>query len=116
MITREWTDDTHQAVRLDISGSMTIASAGELLSALTEAFAEALTIHCNLSGVKEIDAAGLQILCSSHRTAVKEGKEFFLHGIEREPLHSTIIRAGCAGKSRCNPHEKKPCILVGGVN
>jgi anti-anti-sigma factor len=116
MITKEWTDDTHQAVRLDISGAMTIASAAELLSVLTQAFAEAPTIHCDLTGVHDIDAAGLQILCSAHRTADHEGKQFFLHGIQREPLHTTIIRAGCAGKSRCTRHEKDPCILVGGMN
>ncbi len=116
MITRSWMDDTHQAVRLDITGGMTISHAAEQLAELMEAFATARTIHCDLSGVTEIDAAGLQLLCSSHRTAGKEGKEFILHGIEREPLHTTIIRAGCAGKSRCNPHEKNPCILVGGMN
>jgi ABC-type transporter Mla MlaB component len=116
MTTQNWMDDTHQAVRLDISGAMTIAHAAELLLALTQAFAAAPTIHCDLSEVKEIDAAGIQLLCSSHRTAVKEGKEFVIHGIEREPLHTTIIRAGCAGKSRCNPLEKNPCILVGGIN
>ena len=116
MITQNWMDDTHKAVRLEISGAMTISCAAELLQALTQAFAAARTIHCDLSEVTEIDAAGLQLLCSSHRTAQNEEKEFVIHGIEREPLHGTILRAGCAGKSRCNPLEKNPCILVGGTN
>ena len=116
MITRDWVDDTQQAVRLNIYGSMTVAYAAELLPALTEAFAAAPTIHFDLSGVDEIDAAGLQLLCSAHRTARKEGKQLYLHGIEREPFYTIITRAGYVRKTCCNPHEKFPCILVGGVN
>jgi ABC-type transporter Mla MlaB component len=116
MITQNWLDETHRAVRLDITGAMTISHAAELLAAFIKAFDSAAIIHCKLAGVTEIDAAGLQLLCSSHRTALQEGKEFILHGIEREPLHTTIIRAGCAGKSGCNPHKKNPCILVGDMN
>jgi len=116
MITQHWIDDTHQAVRLDISGSLTIIHARDLLSALTEAFAAAPTIYCDLSGVNEIDVAGMQLLCSSHRTAIKEGKQFLIQGIEREPLQTTIIRAGYTGKSGCDPNDKNPCILGGGIN
>ena len=116
MITQNWLDDTQQAVRLEITGALTIVHAAELLQAFIQAFAAAPTIHCDVTGVTEIDAAGLQLLCSSHRTAVKEEKTFILHGIEQEPLHTSILRAGCAGKSRCNPLEKNPCILVGGIN
>jgi ABC-type transporter Mla MlaB component len=116
MITMDWFDDTHQAVRLHINGAMTVAYAAELLPALAEAFAAAPIIHFDLSRVDEIDAAGLQLLCSSHRTAMKEGKQFHLHGIEREPFYTTLTRAGYVRKTCCNPHEINPCILVGGVN
>ena len=116
MITRDWVDDTHQAVRLNINGAMTVSYAAELLPALAEAFAAAPIIHFNLSGVDEIDAAGLQLLCSSHRTAIKEGKQLQIHGIEREPFYTTLTQAGYVRKSCCNPQGKYPCILVGGVN
>lgn len=116
MITREWVDDSTQAVRLTICGAMTVNYAAELLPELLEAFAVASIIHLDLSGVDEIDAAGMQLLCSSHLTALNEGKQLFFHGIEREPVHTTITRAGYISKSSCNSHENNPCILVGGVN
>jgi ABC-type transporter Mla MlaB component len=116
MITQDWVDDTHQTVRLKVKGAMTVAYAAELLPALTEAFAIAPTIHFDLSAVDEIDAAGLQLLCSSHRTAMKEGKQFHINGFERDPFHTIIIRAGYVRRSCCNPQENNPCILVGGMN
>ncbi len=116
MTTSNWLDEEHRELRLAITGAMSIAYAAELLPALIEALDAAPVLHLDLSGVDEFDAASLQLVCSAHRTALREGKKLFIHGIDREPLLSTITRAGYIRDDCCHPLNSTPCILVGGKN
>ena len=50
------------AARVVLSGELTIYSAAEIKSALAEAMGKANEIEVDLSGVTEIDTAGLQLM------------------------------------------------------
>jgi anti-anti-sigma factor len=60
-----------QTVR--VAGEMTIYRAAELKHALLRAIDESAAVDVELSGVTEIDSAGVQLLVITMRTAVESG-------------------------------------------
>jgi anti-anti-sigma regulatory factor len=78
-------------IRLRIEGDLTLPRAGEVRSLLMEAFEKADHISLDLGAVAEADAAGLQLLCAAHRSAVGKGK--VLECPERSPQLAQAIDA-----------------------
>jgi ABC-type transporter Mla MlaB component len=54
---------------LRLEGELTIGRVGEMVSVLNEALDGLKRSVIDLGGVSEIDAAGIQLLCSLHRSA-----------------------------------------------
>jgi len=55
--------------------ALTLANAGEVAETLREAMAGDGKITLDTSAVGEVDLAGLQLLCATHRAAAREGRE-----------------------------------------
>jgi anti-sigma B factor antagonist len=72
-----------KVVRLAIEGDMTIYRAAELRDAILAALDGAATLEIDLSGVDEIDTAGLQLLVLAKRTALADGRALRLLGHSR---------------------------------
>ena len=59
---------------LNLDGELTVARAADLKEALLKALEKADNIEIHFQDVTGIDLSCLQLFCSAHRTAAKEGK------------------------------------------
>jgi anti-sigma B factor antagonist len=71
---------THPATVLRLDGELTIYRAAELKTLLLEALEGAIALELELSGVTEIDSAGVQLLMLAKRHAQSLGRELRLAG------------------------------------
>jgi len=99
---------------LTMAGNMTIHFAGEIKESLLGAFNESSKLTCNLSGVSEIDLAGLQLLCAAHKSSCNAGKPFEVIGLNSEHMRKTVVEAGFARHIGCMKDENIRCLWVGG--
>jgi len=100
-------------VTLNITGSITLCSAGELLQQLAGAFERTDDVVIDLSGVTEIDIAGLQLFCSCHRSSLFSNKGFRIIGQDQPAIWETAASAGYLRKSGCAIDTKHTCIWTG---
>jgi len=108
--------DKPDARTLIVNGEMTIQNAGEIRSALLEAFAGVEVLSLDMADVTEIDLAGLQLLCAAHRTSTTDKKSFSISGTENETVKSMIRDAGFDRHTGCVHDVDKTCIWVEGEN
>jgi anti-anti-sigma regulatory factor len=102
------------AVVVTIAGPMTIAYASESREQLLAAFEKANTITADLSGVTEIDVAGLQLLCSAHRSSVLMKKAFTIIGGPGSVVWEAADAAGQLRQMGCVVDVCHTCIWTGG--
>lgn len=57
-----------------LSPSLTLANAGSVKEALQAALAGTGPISVDATAVTEVDLAGLQLICATHRAAAREGR------------------------------------------
>lgn len=77
-----------------VVGPMTVGSAGEIRDGLLKAFGFGRDVEILLAGTTEIDVAGLQLLCSAHRTSVDLQVGFRVTGTGTKELFSVAQLAG----------------------
>lgn len=99
---------------VSISGPMTVQYAGELKSALLAVLNNAGRIHLDVANVTEVDLAGLQLLCSAHRTSVQQNKEFAFCEGYNEVVKKIGREAGFQRHVGCALDKGNSCIWVGG--
>lgn len=63
-----------------LSPSLTLANAGEVKEALQSALAAGGPITVDATAVTEVDLAGLQLICATHRAAAREGRALEMAG------------------------------------
>lgn len=98
---------------IKISGPMNISNVSALLLHLLNAFEQADSVTVDISDVTEIDAAGLQLFCSSHRSSIFTNKKFKIIGQEQPAIWKTAASMGCLRKSGCALDTKHTCIWTG---
>jgi len=101
-------------VVVSISGSMTVQYAGELKTALLTVLDSAEQIRLDVGNVTEVDLAGLQLLCSAHRTSVQLNKQFVFCDGYNEVVKKIGREAGFQRHVGCALDKGKSCIWVGG--
>jgi anti-anti-sigma regulatory factor len=101
---------------VSVIGEMTILHANEIKAALLEAFDEAQQLQVDVGKVTELDLAGLQLLCSAHRSSIATSKGFIVNGAGRELFKSAALAAGFPRHIGCAQDGNKTCIWVGGEN
>ena len=67
------TSDNGTACRVTLAGDLNIYHAAEVARALTPLVAQARPLEIDLSGVTEIDSAGVQVLLAGRREALRSG-------------------------------------------
>ncbi len=97
---------------LHAGGSLTIEHAEELKSAITEALASASRLTIDLSAAETVDLCFLQLLCSAHRTAVKDGKSIVLANTG-EAFVESIRETGYLRHVGCMPNSGHGCLWAG---
>jgi anti-anti-sigma regulatory factor len=92
-----------------IVGPMTIGTAREIRDGLLKAFSFGKDVEISLAGSSEIDVAGLQLLCSAHRSSVNMQLGFRVTGTGSEELFSVAQLAGMMRQTGC-VHNVGSCI------
>ncbi len=95
---------------VEISGRMTIQHADELRSMLLEAFDSAEQVRVEMNAITEIDLAGLQMICSAHRTAVVANKGLAVSGANNGAVRASAVSAGFYRHVGCRPDPTKTCV------
>ncbi|TWJ26460.1 STAS domain-containing protein [Geobacter argillaceus] len=106
--------DDPAAVVVTIAGEMTIPYAGELREHLLAAFQKANRITADLTAVTGIDVAGLQILCSAHRSSVFMKKSFTIIGGPGSAVWEAADAVGQLRQMGCVVDVCHTCIWTGG--
>ncbi|NGZ05179.1 MAG: STAS domain-containing protein [Magnetococcales bacterium] len=85
---------------LSLNGDLTIRNAAELKEAMSQAMDQSKQLELNLTEVERVDLTTLQILCSAHRTLLKNGKTLTIAGTLSPALRDAVQQAGfvqCGG-------------------
>ena len=98
------------AKALRFEGSLTIERAAELKMFLMESLNRMDRLHLVFENVTEVDISFLQLLCSVHRTAVKEKKNLTLDGHRPESLRLSVLEAGFVRQEGCVLDVQQTCI------
>ena len=76
-----WSYDKAQKTGLLVlDADLTVSCVGEIREQLLRGFKEAASLVIDLTATGAIDVAGLQLLCATHRFAVKSGKPVAIKG------------------------------------
>ena len=82
-------DDAVGVARIAIDGELTIYRAADLKVTVLEALRKARVLEVDLSGVTELDTAGLQVLMLAKNTAAADKRE--LHLLNHSPAVVEIV-------------------------
>jgi anti-anti-sigma regulatory factor len=93
-------------------GALTIQHAGEVRAALVAALNEADAVRLSVEHVTTADLAGLQLLCSAHRTALKQGKHLSYEGALSTRVARVMEEAGFARPHGCSLDQVKGCMRM----
>ena len=80
-------------VLLKIRGALSIYEAAILREELAACLDQHQGLTIDLKEVSDCDTAGVQLLCSAHKTARNAGKAFALTGAP-DAVHETLTRVG----------------------
>ena len=94
---------------IKLIGEVTILTVETLQKGILSAFETTKNVVIDISGVTELDLAGMQLLCSVHRSSYAHGMEFNVMG------HNDLIwqMAAASGHLRhkgCEQDSKNTCI------
>jgi len=98
-----------------VAGRMTIDRAAEIQQGLLAAFAGAEGVCLDVTQVTEVDLTGLQLICSSHRTSLRDRKSFLVNGCDSGVIRDAAQVAGFLRHVGCVQDMQKTCIWTGGA-
>lgn len=100
-------------IRFD--GELTIHNVAALRDGLLQALGQNDRIEIDLEGVTAMDLAGLQMLCSAHRSALAQGKTLSLNNRLVPVLPQAREAAGFVLNQSCRDNPTADCFWVGGM-
>lgn len=111
----QFTCHNNNSGTLRLDGDLTIERAAELLDVCRRALEACDRIAVEFDEVCAVDLSCLQLLCSAHRTAVAQDKQFFFAGKRPAFLSEVGGVAGFIRKQKCqmNP-DRQDCLWLGG--
>ena len=99
--------------RMVLPQELTVATAAALQAALTDALAQYPALILDGRAVSAVDVAGLQLLCSAHRTAVSLGKEVQIEGLDQGPWPEMVDVAGMRRHEACSlSNDRLNCLWL----
>ncbi|WP_243373060.1 STAS domain-containing protein [Geotalea sp. SG265] len=107
-------EGTPAALTVNVSGPVSVQNVGDLRAALLQALAGAEQLFINLADVTEIDLAGLQVLCATHRSVLQLNKQLSIATGDNDLIHAVSIEAGFQRHVGCAQDRDKTCFWVGG--
>jgi anti-anti-sigma regulatory factor len=102
--------DEGTATRVAVEGAMSIEWVGAIRDGLLQAFGAGKQVELSLAEVTEVDLAGLQLLCSAHRTALARNLGFRVTGGHNEPVATVARAAGLPRHAGCANDQFGSCV------
>ena len=99
---------------LKLKGELTVARAADLKGALVTSLNKAKEVEINLAEVTNIDLDCLQLMCSAHLTAFKEGKSLYLKDPSLPVFLEAKQSAGFIYSKTCRVVSTGDCLWVDG--
>ena len=94
-----------------INGSMTVQNVTELKTYLVDLFKDYDHLRINIENVDSIDLSHLQLLCSAHKYAVKQSKQFELGEKFHVSFKKAIDLSGMFYHLGCEFDGKVNCLF-----
>jgi anti-anti-sigma factor len=98
---------------LILDGDVTAESARALHGALLDPQGAVTDLVVNMSGVREIDVTCLQLLCSAHHAAMKEGRKIKLANVNQATM-DTMESLGFIRHTGCREDTAGSCLWLMG--
>lgn len=92
---------TMSGALVGVGESLTVGCAATLRSRFLAALAEPGDLVIDVQAVRDVDVAGLQLLCAAHRSALAAGKKLVLQGVG-EVLGEALRVSGLATARGCD--------------
>lgn len=87
-------------MQVKLEGELTLARASEIKPLLVDAVAQGGDLDIDVSAITEVDVAGLQLLCATHRCLDRKGRSLNIAGAS-EAFRAGTARAGFNGEVAC---------------
>jgi len=91
------TVETKRKRLLKLEGKLSIYDVGGLREKLATSLEDADILDIDMTDVRECDTSGLQVLCSTKKTAGQKGKQIVLTGIPKV-VEDVMIKTGITHK------------------
>ncbi len=98
--------------RLVLTGEITISDARELKEVLLKAIDTADDLRVNMEGVMETDLSLLQLLCATHRAALRQGKQVKVEGKYPAAITRVVTDAGYFRREGCVAEARESCLWI----
>lgn len=97
-----------------LHGALTIQRVAELKKEVSEALYQVDHLTINLAGTSKVDLSGLQLLCASHRSALRLGKSLSLALSSKvsTELTATLQDAGLVRHVGCPAGCRQSCLWM----
>lgn len=102
-----------ERLRLCLEGEVTVSNAAAFRERFLEALKQSDQVELDLDEVRAVDLAGLQLICSAHRTAVAQGKTLTLKDGQVPALQQARAMAGFVLNRSCRFNASAECFFVG---
>ncbi len=97
---------------IKFSGDMTVQHAINNRDVLIKALKATDKVLLDFENVTDVDLAGLQLLCSAHRTVILSGKQISCIGPLPEVMRKAVERAGYDRLIGCREDGQESCIWM----
>src|SRR5689334_18274555 len=101
---------TEHPIVLSVRGELSIATAAELRTALLHQLEAATPVLIDIADLSTIDLRGLQLLCSAHRTWLKDGLGFHTVHVGGAVLTTARTAGYHASGSACPMGHEQNCF------
>ena len=101
-----------KTARFSIRGELTLDSVNRLKTSLSDLLSGYRSIEVEFRDFSHIDLSGLQILCSAHKSAVKQGKSLILTGELPEAVKTLARDAGFYRHKGCVHDPRNRCLRL----
>ena len=95
---------------LRLFGNLTVERAIELKTILERSLATTDCLAINVEPQSEVDFSFIQLLCSAHRSANKQGKVFIVDRKVSDLLRDVVRRSGYARSATCKSCSDSRCL------
>lgn len=92
------------------TGALTIDRTGTIKNALSKVLTGAKMVMFNFESLLEVDIAGLQLLCSAHKTCEKRGIRLSLHAQKSTAFTDGVDRSGFSRHAGCLKGRAADCL------